>query len=274
MATMGLSRSTGDSARIAGSLAGAGLFAAYGMGPAYVVITGFYLTGLLLTFGVAAARPVLPPAGAARPSLWRDLRDGLACVWDTPPSLAAMWLAFLVNLTAFPLTSGLLPYIARDVYHIDETGLGTLVASFAVGSLLGSIALSLAGWMIRPARMMVIFALAWYAGLAIFVEMSGPGGGRVMLVLAGLAQSLSLVPMSVMLLHGTEPRFRGRVMGVRMLAIYGVPIGLLAAGGLIGHIGFVATATLYCLIGATLTLAIALYWRADLWPRTASANAR
>jgi Na+/melibiose symporter-like transporter len=274
MATMGLSRSTGDSARIAGSLAGAGLFAAYGMGLAYVVITGFYLTGLLLTFGVAAARPAPPPAGAARPSLWRDLRDGLACVWDTPPSLAAMWLAFLVNLTAFPLTSGLLPYIARDVYHIDETGLGTLVASFAVGSLLGSIALSLAGRMIRPARMMVIFALAWYAGLAIFVEMSGPGGGRVMLVLAGLAQSLSLVPMSVMLLHGTEPRFRGRVMGVRMLAIYGVPIGLLAAGGLIGHIGFVATATLYCLIGATLTLAIALYWRADLWPRTASANAR
>jgi MFS family permease len=185
-----------------------------------------------------------------------------------------MWLAFLVNLTAFPLTSGLLPYIARDVYHIDETGLGTLVASFALGSLLGSIAISLAGRMIRPARMMLVFALAWYALLLVFALMPGPGSGRVMLVLAGLAQSLSLVPMSVMLLHGTAPRFRGRVMGVRMLAIYGVPIGLLLAGTLIGHIGFAATATLYCLVGAILTLAIALYWRTALWPRGAPANAR
>ena len=48
-----------------------------------------------------------------RTSLWRDLREGLAYLWDTPSSLAALWLAFLVNLTAYPLTSGLLPYVAR-----------------------------------------------------------------------------------------------------------------------------------------------------------------
>lgn len=274
MATMGVSRTTADSARIAGSLAGAGLFAAFGMSAAYVAITGFYTLGLALTFGVAAARPSPHPAGLPRPTLWRDLQEGLACVWDSPASLAAMWLAFLVNLTAFPLTSGLLPYIAKDVYRIGETGLGTLVASFAAGSLLGSVAVSLAGRAIRPARMMIVFALAWYAGLLVFAHMPGPGGGRVMLVLAGLAQSLCLVPMSVMLLHSAGARFRGRVMGVRMLAIYGVPIGLLAAGALIDHIGFAPTASLYCLLGAVLTLAIALRWRADLWPRTASANAR
>jgi Major Facilitator Superfamily len=274
MATMGLSRTTADSARIAGSLAGAGLFAAFGMGVVYLVITGFYSLGLCLTFGVAPARPSPHPAGMPHATLWRDLKEGLACVWDTPGSLAAMWLAFLVNLTAFPLTSGLLPYIAKDVYRIGETGLGTLVASFALGSLLGSIAVSLAGRAIRPARMMIVFALAWYAGLLLFAHMPGPAGGRVMLVLAGLAQSLCLVPMSVMLLHSAGARFRGRVMGVRMLAIYGVPIGLLAAGALIDHIGFTPTASLYSIVGAALTLAIALRWRAHLWPRTAPANAR
>ena len=227
-----------------------------------------------MTFGVAAAPPSPHPAGTGRSTLWRDLSEGLACVWETPGSLAAMWLAFLVNLTAFPLTSGLLPYIARDVYHIGETGLGTLVASFALGSLLGSVAVSLAGRAIRPARMMIVFALAWYALLLVFAHMPGAAGGRVMLVLAGLAQSLCLVPMSVMLLHSAGVRFRGRVMGVRMLAIYGVPIGLLIAGALIDHIGFAPTASLYCIVGATLTLLIALRWRAHLWPRTAPANAR
>jgi MFS family permease len=205
--------------------------------------------------------------------LWRDLREGLAYVWDTPSSLAALWLAFLVNLTAFPLTSGLLPYVARDIYRIGETGLGSLVASFALGSFLGSIAVSMMGRGLRPARMMIVFALGWYAALLVFVQMPSPAAGRVVLVVAGIAQALSLVPMSVLLLHGAGERFRGRVMGVRMLAIYGVPIGLLIAGALIPRFGFVATASLYCAVGATLTVAIALYWRNALWPSDAIADA-
>ena len=85
---------------------------------------------------------------------------------------------------------------------------------------------------LRPARMMILFALGWYAALLLFVQMPGPGQrphGRWSS--PAFTQSLSLVPMSVLLLHSAGERFRGRVMGVRMLAIYGVPIGLLAAGG-------------------------------------------
>lgn len=274
MATMGVSRTTSDSARIVGALTGAGLFAAFGLGPVYLAIAGFYLGGFGLTLGIAPVRPHPLPRDAEMPSLWRDLREGLSYVWDTPCSLAAMWLAFLVNLTAFPLTGGLLPYVAKDVYRIGQTGLGTLIASFAAGSLFGSIAVSLAGRTLRPGRMMILFALAWYAALLVFVQMKSPVSGRMVLLVAGVAQSLSLVPMSVMLLHSAGERFRGRVMGVRMLAIYGVPIGLLAAGALIERLGFAVTASLYCLVGAGLTLLIALHWRAELWPRDAPANMR
>ena len=59
-----------------------------------------------------------------------------------------------------------------------------------------------------------------------------------------------------------------------MLAIYGLPIGLLGAGALIDHIGFIPTATIYCTVGILLTLLIALRWRAALWPLHAAANAR
>ncbi|HWB51175.1 MAG TPA: MFS transporter [Stellaceae bacterium] len=271
MPAMGISRTTQDSARIAGSLAGAGLFAAFGMGAVYAVIGLFYAGGFLLTLGVGGRRY---RRETTRPSLWRDLIDGLSYVWDTPVSLAAVWLALLVNLTAFPLTGGLLPYVARSVYHIDETGLGTLVASFALGSLIGSIAVGLAGRMLRPARMMIVFALVWYAFLLVFAAMPEPGSGRVALVLAGMAQAMSLVPMSVLLLHSAGARYRGRVMGVRTLAIYGVPPGLLVAGALVDKIGFVATVSLYCIVGSLLTALIALRWRDDLWPVSAPANAR
>src|SRR6185312_17091525 len=182
--------------------------------------------------------------------------------------------AFLVNLTAYPLTSGLLPYVARDIYHIDQTGLGTLISCFALGALVGSVGITLGGRAIRPARMMIVFAMAWFAMLLVFVHMPTFVGGSATLVLAGFAQSLSLVPMSVMLLHGAGEQFRGRIMGLRMMAIYGMPIGLLAAGVLVERIGFVPTASLYCLVGLVVTLLIALRWRSHLWPLHAPANER
>jgi hypothetical protein len=224
-----------------------------------------------LTFGVGAPNARAP---MVQLSLWRDLREGLNYVWDSPASLAAMWLAFLVNMTAFPLTLGLLPYVAADVYHVGQTGLGSLISCFAFGALAGSIAISVAGRSIRPARMMLIFIVAWYAMLLMFVLLPGIVLGGLSLVLAGLAQSLAMTPMAVMLLHGAGARFRGRVMGVRMLAIYGLPVGLLIAGWLIPRLGFVTTATGYCICGAMLTVAIGVHWRRALWPLDVQANAR
>ena len=39
-----------------------------------------------------------------------------------------------------------------------------------------------------------------------------------------------MVSHTVMLLRTATARFRGRVIGVRMLAIYSLPLGLLTAG--------------------------------------------
>jgi predicted MFS family arabinose efflux permease len=276
MGAMGVARTTSDSARVVGALAGAGLFAAIGMAAAYGVITMFYVSGFLLTLGVGARRPrrTGTSAPAQGRSLLRDLWEGMRYVADTPQSLAAMWLAFLVNMTAFPFTSGLLPYVAREIYHINQTGLGTLVSSFAIGALLGSVGVSIAGRALPPARMMIGFAFAWYGLLLVFALMPGPIAGRIMLALAGCAQSLSMVPMAVMLLHSASAQYRGRVMGVRMLAIYGLPIGLMVAGTLIERVGFVPTVSAYCTVGLAATLFITLRWRTALWPSDAPGNAR
>ena len=70
-----------------------------------------------------------------------------------------------------------------------------------------------------------------------------------------------MVSLTVILVRESGPRFRGRVMGVRMLAIYTLPLGLLLAGALIERIGFAATATLYAAVGLVLAVTIALRWR-------------
>lgn len=272
-----LSRTTMDTARIAGALSGAGLLASLGIGPAYVAIFSLYIVGTLLTLCVVAPSTPHPADatvdGLLRRSPMRDLRAGVAYVWTTPRMRAAVWIAFLANLTAYPFSNGLLPYIARDIYGTNQTGLGYLSASFAVGSLAGSVALSLIGGL-RVARLMIGATVTWYAALMVFVHMQTVPAAIACLMLAGFSQSLTMITIAVILMRTASEHFRGRVMGVRMLAIYSLPLGLLAAGSLIDAIGFVATGTLYVSAGLALLLAIALHWRTDLWHVHAPANAK
>jgi len=273
-----LSRTTQDSARIAGALTGAGLFAVLGIGLVYAAVACLYLVAAILMFCLtrpqkSVATTDLPANSRAVSKLLDELKEGIVYAWNGPGMGAALCVAFLANLTAFPFTGGLLPYIARDIFHTDQTGLGYLSASFAVGSLIGSITLSLVGGL-RIARLLIGATLAWYAMLLVFVEIRTMPVAMACLVLAGIAQSMSMISAAVILMRTASAHLRGRVMGVRMMVIYGLPIGLLAAGSLIDIIGYSATGSLYAVAGFIAMLAIAIRWRADLWPIHAPANAR
>ena len=272
-----ISRTTMDTAKFAGALSGAGLAVALGIGPAYIAIVSLYVLSTLLTLCVVAPSKPHPidaaAEGVARRSPMRDLKQGVAYVWTTPRMRAAVWIAFLANLTAYPFSNGLLPYVAREIYGTDQTGLGYLSASFAIGSLVGSIALSLVSG-IRVARLMIGATVVWYGALLVFAQMPAMPAAIACLMLAGFSQSLAMISVAVILMRATSEHFRGRVMGVRMLAIYSLPLGLLAAGSLIDEIGFAATGTLYATAGLAMMLAIVLHWRADLWHLHAPANAK
>jgi MFS family permease len=265
---MGLSRMTQDTARIAGALAGAGLFATLGIGAAYIFIAAFYVMSFALTFGVSKAYPGNTGGAAraaARQSRWRELGEGLAYVWNTPKVLALMWLAFLVNLTAYPFSMGLLPYVAKDIYGIDETGLGHLVAGIAGGALIGSVTMVLSGGRWHSTRWMVVNILVWYVLLAIFASTGTMAGGFAALFVMGIVQSMAMITMASALLRASSDRFRARVMGVRMLAVYGLPIGLLASGPAIERFGFTATLWICVAVGIVFTVLIGYRWRAAIW---------
>jgi len=278
MGAVGMSRATMDSARVTGALAGAGLSTVLGMGPTYVLVTGFYVASVALTLGVARRHPVPDPAHTSRgvspgitavamasPSRVRDLKDGLLHVLRTPALLAPMWLAFLINLTAYPASNGLLPYVAKNVYGVGATSLGWLVASFAVGGLLGSIATVVSGGPRRPERFMLVFTAIWYAILFGFGHVRSLEAGLFTLLLAGFAQNVAMISMTASLLAAAGDRFRGRVMGVRTLAVYGLPLGLIASGALIDLIGYPLTVSALSVVGLAFTLLIAIRWRASLW---------
>src|SRR6185437_599259 len=164
-------------------------------------------------------------------------------------------------------------FVAKDIYGLDQEGLGWLIASFAIGALLGSIVLSVQGARIRAARTMIACAATWFLLNLVFSWVATPRWGATLLIAIGLVQSFCMVPMAVILLRTTEPAFRGRVMGVRMLAVYGLPLGLLLSGPLVDRVGFAVTSSLFSVVGLVFTFLITARWREHLWHPQAAANA-
>ena len=141
------------------------LFAVFGMAPAYVFIVSFYVLGALLI-----ARRYAPPSRhislALTPEELRANRPGAtsrkasrtpgtrrSCSrWSRSPS----W----PTCRRFRLPTACCLTWRKDVYRVDQTGLGYLVASFAAGALIGSIALSRVSAGVRLTRLMIVATVA------------------------------------------------------------------------------------------------------------------
>jgi len=268
LAALGLSRTTSDTARVAGALAGAGVMALIGMAAAYAMVTAMYVAAVVLTFGVAGR----PATHAAPEHPLSDLKDGFRYAWHKPDLLATFAMAFLVNLLAYPFVLGLLPYVAKEIYGAGQAVLAYLVASFWTGALLGSLAVGAGRLPFGAARTMLWSAGLWFAATLLFGQTATLSIGIALLFFAGLMQSFCLTPLAAIMLRTSDESMRGRVMGVRMLAIWGLPLGLVVAGPLIEWIGYAPTTLLYNGIGIAATVAIGWRWRDALWHRSAAAN--
>jgi predicted MFS family arabinose efflux permease len=272
LGALAVSRTTADTARVAGALAGTGGVALVGMGPAYAAVTALYIGAFLLSLGVASAPRRARPETAAHPIA--DLKQTFGYVWRKADLLGAFCMAFLVNLLAFPFALGLLPYVAKDVYGVGQSGLGYLAATFASGALAGSLIVSANRLPLRPARAMLVAAALWFAAVLAFGQTKTLAAGLPLLFFAGFVQSFCLTPLAAVMLRASDEAMLGRVMGMRMLGIWGLPLGLLAAGPVIERFGFAATTLLYATLGIAATLAIGYRWRGALWHSAAMANAR
>ena len=238
MNASGFQRLTMDAPRIVGALAGAGIMAAFGVGPAYAAVAGFYLVATLIGFGISLpplGRSELP-AGTATARFAGEFGRGLAYIRSSGVIRFMLLLAVLTNLLAYPSVLGLLPAVARDLYGVDENGLAQLITALATGALLASTVVAVVR-LRAPASVSAIGLVVWLVLVAVLAFTGTHTAGMAVLFLIGFAQSLAMISMGAALLMVTSPAYRGRVMGVRMLAVYGNPVGLLLGGALIEWMG-------------------------------------
>lgn len=141
----------------------AGLLIDYsGLAPTY-----FYSAVLLIpaTGAVLAVRSSGQPEGGRRPVSLRSMIEGVEFIWAQRIILSLFLLDFGVTLVGF--YRPILPIFAGSVFNMGATGLGILYAAPALGALLGSTSLLMAGDLKRKGPSAVIAALFFAAGLAL-----------------------------------------------------------------------------------------------------------
>ena len=94
----------------------------------------------------------------------------------------------------------------------------------------------------------------------IFAQTDSNAMGLPLLALIGASISFCMISMSVVLMTFTKFEMRGRVMGIRMLAVYGLPMGLVIGGWLIEQYGVPATITGYAIVGLIALVLAVLKW--------------
>jgi MFS family permease len=220
----------------------------------YVVMLFLQVVQLLSYLAIRQRRQTTRSGPA---SIWQNICDGLRHSVQDPGLWTPLFLAGLVNLVTFPLQFNLLPVFARDVFSVGAAGLGWLGAALGVGALLGSLLMLTLGTRFNPGPLMLIGTGLWSLFEVVFALTPNYYWGLGMLMLTGMAQAICLTNITIMLLSSCTSDMRGRIMGLRSLAVAPLFLGSMLSGAAAEAFGAPLTTIVCALIGIAGTLGVA-----------------
>ena len=222
LTTMGMNLNT-----IVGPLIGGFLFQAAGPKGVYVVIASLYLFAGIFALSI---QTIQTTSKSREESVLRSMLDGLKYVKGQQVLWSVLVLAVILNFTGWPLHTSLMPVFARDVLGRDSAGLGMLMAAFGIGSLIGSTGLASVRNLQHAGKLLILSVFVWHGLMFIFAASHSFYMSMGILLFIGAAFSSTQVSMLTVILRTTMPEFRGRIMGLRQLAIYSFTFGSMNSG--------------------------------------------
>jgi MFS family permease len=227
-------------ARLVGFAASGLLIAAIGAGGTILLNAVTYLFSVV---AMASIRVLDIGQDTQRLPLGTALSEGITTLWKQPIILGTISLMAIVGGLAWPVY-GMMPAFAEDVLGRGSIGLGVLLAAGALGSVVGTIAVSRLGTHRRGRTLMAVSLLlpALVVGFALSKNILVAcllmvGVGMVLLVLQSL--TITLVQIRI------PDRVRGRVMSLySMLHAGSDTAGNLLVGGSAVYLGLPLALTL------------------------------
>ena len=225
MNAMALSTATMNISRILGPTMAGLLVPVIGIGGAYMITTGFYVSAVAVT----AALPPMPPKRDREFTFFEDFVGGFAYIKRSSVLIALMLFATVPMILAMPYMI-LMPVFAKRVWDVGSIGFGVMQAASGVGGLIGALIIAnldaypkkarlLLGGAIGFGAFLVLFALSPSFYLALFFLGCVGFGSMIMMTVNNTAIQL-VIPEEM----------RGRVMSVMMMTFGLMPLGAVPAG--------------------------------------------
>jgi predicted MFS family arabinose efflux permease len=168
---------------------------------------------------------------------WNQLVQGLKYAWHRQ---RVFWLLMISAVTSFfgaPYIT-MLPVFARDVYHLDDSGLALLMGVAGAGAFCGALTLAYLGDFRRKGLTVLIAALAFSICLCLFSLSRSVHTAMIFLFGTGYSIVFSIALINTLLQQLVTDRMRGRVMSMFILSFIGtMPFGNLLAGSAATHFG-------------------------------------
>ena len=225
--SVALFRAGNDITQMIGPAIGGLILSTFDIQISYVVIIVFYLASLLTLMKIN--KSAITSVSTSRPIL-ADLKQSTVYAIKTPIILGLLALAVIINLTAFPTYFGLISVLAKSTFQTSAANLGFMLGTYSLGAVIGSVFIGSFKKESSLGKILVIGTAIWHIGIIGLSQVTSLNITWPILFFTGLGQSLCVVTMASMLITFTPGTMLGRIIGLRQLAVYALPMGLPIAG--------------------------------------------
>lgn len=244
-----------DLSTVVGPAIAGSLINVIGVGGVGWVLTADYVFNVLALYLV---RGVVRTEKVAEGSLSSNLKGGARYILSNPPVLALLGMAVAFNFVQFPQRYTIMPVFANEILGVGAAGYGFLLAASGVGAIVGAAVVAYLGDFGHKAWLCIVASAV--AGFAICAVYRSPWYSLSLGLMGcvGVAEAISMTTMATLLLLLTPNEMRGRVMGVRSLAILPLSLGSLMSGALAGRFGSPTAGTINAALQVLSILVIAM----------------
>jgi len=241
--------STYDVSKIVAPIIGATIYSLYGVTIAFILVGILYLLAVFVIFAVKINNII-----KQKLNIYNEFLDGIKYLIKDRILVSLMLYAALANLTVLTLTNAFLPFISKDMLNGDANDLAILISFSAIGSLLGSILMTTGTFSDKPGKILIFFMTIWHLLMIATSLFPVKTIMFVLLILFGSSTSISMILLTMLILSITEKKMIGKIMGIRQLAIFAFPFGLVIGGYMIDQLGIVYSIQIIGIFGLLMSI--------------------
>ena len=242
-------------ALVVGPVVGGVLFDLFGPEGAYAMVALLNVFSGVAAFFIGATRVSVSNNGE---SVFAVVAQGARYVRGEQLLWSVLLVAVIFNITGFSFHVTLVPIFAKEVLDVNSVRLGIMISSFGIGGLIGSLFWASIPNLRHIGLLCILTVMGWHATMIVFAVSTNFYLSVAILVVTGMMFSSSLVMVLTVLMKTAPPEFRGRIMGLRTLAIYAHAFGSVAFGAVAGMLGASTTVVICGMSGIGMMVVLAL----------------